>query len=69
MKKEIREKSGWIKAFFFSSLIWPQIENMLDTMGAIGSELVFNLRGKVESRLVPEMLINGEIVYGQKLVQ
>ena len=64
MKKEIRNKAGWFKAFFFNSLIWPQIENMLDSMGAIGSELIFNIRGKVEKHLVPEMLINGEIVYG-----
>ena len=33
-------------------------------MGAVLSSVVFNLRGIVDKALVPEMLLNGELVYG-----
>ena len=42
---------------------------MLDSMGTLASKLVYKLDGQGDNRVVPEMLINGEIVYGQKMVQ
>ena len=42
---------------------------MLTSLGGSLSGSLFKERGKLEKQLVPEMLINGEITYGQVLVQ
>ena len=37
-------------------------------MGGLLSKIIFDLRGIVNKELVPEMLFNGELIYGQTIV-
>ena len=69
MKQEIRAKAGWFKTGLFNLFMWPQIESVLSTMGKTYSEKFFKAQGAIQTKIVPEMLINGELVYGQVLVQ
>ena len=52
----------------FSHFLFPQIEHLIEKIGSVFSKDIFKHEGKIDPTLVPEMIINGELVYGQKLV-